>query len=298
MRGDNGTYVYVAHEIAPARIISELAPSVWLKADRPGLQLLARVTLPRSIDQRTGKPLTTLVRGSAYTQVGAWQQLRLDDLPQMLDRQVRVLRVQFKRDVDAREAYIDRILLNVYGGPGVTNAWVDDLEIAGVVAPQAAPQAAPVEVLNGGALPSTPRSTLAWSGGAVPTVERSGPLLLVGGKPFFPRIIEHRGEPLARLKALGFNAVWLGQAPGSELLREAAAAGLWLVAPPPPAQLLEAPAGNPAEKIGSQFDGMLAWDLGSGLAQRTARRHAQVGQAGRSRRPARSTHCLRRDSLT
>lgn len=102
VRGNNGTYVYVSHPLLTARVISELVPSIWLKADRPGLQLLARVTLPRSIDPRNGKPLVTLVRGSAYSQVGSWQQLRVDNLPQSLERQVRVLRTQFGRDVDAR----------------------------------------------------------------------------------------------------------------------------------------------------------------------------------------------------
>ena len=45
--------------------------------------------------------------------------------------QVRVLRLQLGPGVDAREAYVDQVLLNVYGGPGTTNVWIDDLEIAG-----------------------------------------------------------------------------------------------------------------------------------------------------------------------
>ncbi len=66
VRGTNGTFVYISHPIAPALIISELQPSVWLKADRPGVQLLARVTLPRARDPQTGQPLTAFIRGSAY----------------------------------------------------------------------------------------------------------------------------------------------------------------------------------------------------------------------------------------
>ena len=34
-------------------------------------------------------------------------------------------------------------------------------------------------------------------------------VLLVDDRPMFPRVIQHRGEPLATLKKLGFNAVWL-----------------------------------------------------------------------------------------
>ena len=42
--------------------------------------------------------------------------------------------------------------------------------------------------------------------------------LMVGGEPFFPRIIEHRGEPLAKLQELGFNCVRLDGAASAELL--------------------------------------------------------------------------------
>ncbi len=284
VRGNNGTYVYVSHPLLTARVISELVPSIWLKADRPGLQLLARVTLPRSIDPRNGKPLVTLVRGSAYSQVGSWQQLRVDNLPQSLERQVRVLRTQFGRDVDAREAYVDRILINVYGGPGVTNVWVDDFEIAGAVSPQAAGPAVAASATLSGPILSTPDISTAWPGGAsVPAVDRSGPLLLVGGKPFFPRIIEYQGEPLARLLALGFNAVRMPRTPNVEFMREAAGLGMWVIAPPPPAAELEARStGSSATKIGSPFDPVLVWDLGSGLATRelaATRQWAKLVQA-------------------
>jgi len=281
VRGTNGTSVYMAYPVPPARVISELAATVWLKADRPGLQWIARVTLPRSIDPDTGKPLSTLLRGAAYTQVGVWQQLSLGELPQALDRQTRVLRAQYGRDVDPREAYVDRLLINVYGGPGVTNVWVDDLEIAGAVPPSSPAPGAPitpasVQTTGGSNVPAIGGSATAESsgpaslwpgGGGVPTVERSGSLLLVGGKPFFPRVIEHQGEPPARLKALGFNVLWVGHVPTADLLRDAASAGIWIVGSPPPPLALESRTAGAAEKIGPQFDGVLVWDLGHGLVK-------------------------------
>ncbi len=131
--GDNGSYVYLSHEIGEARIIGELAASVWLNADRPGLQILLRAVLPHSIDPNTGRPLTTLLRGSGYTQAGNWQQLRIDNLPRLLERQVRVLRAEHGPQIDDREAFVDLVLLNVYGGPGTTTVSIDDLEVAGIV---------------------------------------------------------------------------------------------------------------------------------------------------------------------
>ena len=50
----SGSYVYFAHDVGRPRIIDELAPSVWIKSDRPGLQMAARVVLPRAVDPRSG----------------------------------------------------------------------------------------------------------------------------------------------------------------------------------------------------------------------------------------------------
>ena len=65
------------------------------------------------------------------------------------------------------------------------------------------------------------------------SVKLVGSVLLVDGRPMFPRAIQHRGEPLAVLKKLGFNAVWLQRLPAPELLEEADRLGLWLICPPP-----------------------------------------------------------------
>ncbi len=109
----------------------------------------------------------------------------------------------------------------------------------------------------------------------MPRVEFIGRLLLVEGKPFFPRSIEYRGEALSRLQALGFNSVRVARTPGPEMLRDAASLGLWLIAPPPPAEQLDARSGRAAVTIDASYDPVLAWDLGSGLATRelAATRH-------------------------
>ena len=268
--GNNGTYVYFGRPITSARIINELSPAVWLKSDRAGLQVLVRAVLPRTTDPQTGKPLTTLLRGSDYRQVGIWQQLRVEGLPRLLERQVRVLRTQFGAQVDAREAYIDMLLINAYGGPGTTNVWVDDLEIGGVVSHAANLLAGETAGSADGhtAQPAVPMA--AWPGGqGVPRVELKGRMLLVGGKPFFLRAIEFRGESLARLQSLGFNAVRLPQSPSPAMLSEATGLGLWLIAPPPPARQLESRPGDPSPpRIDSSYDAVLMWDLGSYLAKR------------------------------
>lgn len=279
--GNQGTYVYLSHDVGQPRVIDELMPTVWVKSDRPGLQILARVVLPRTEDPRSGRPVSTLLRGSTYTRVGHWQQLRIDDVPRLLARQVRVMRTQLGPDVDGREAYLDRILLNVYGGPGVTNVWIDDLDISGFVDRQA-----------GGAGSQRPSGGSRSAGAGVSEphpVELKGSVLLVEGRPFFPRVIRHQGEPLAVLQRLGFNTVWLARLPSPEVLKEADRLGLWLVCPPPrPARLDLTDEQIPAlAEIGPEYGRVLAWDLGRGLSQEqledTRRWAEQVRTADRHR---------------
>ena len=52
------------------------------------------------------------------------------------------------------------------------------------------------------------------------------------------RAIEYQGEPLAFLKQLGFNAVWVRYAPPANLIYEANSVGMWLIASPPKASEL------------------------------------------------------------
>ncbi len=274
---NTGTYVYFRHDVGWPWVIDELLPTVRVKSDRQGLQLLARVVLPRTKDPQSGRPLTTLVHGSTYTAIGRWQQLRIEEVPQQLARRTRVLRAEFGPEVDPREAYVDAILLNVFGGPGVTHVWIDDLDIAGYVGAEPESRQLPAPDTASRASSPAPRmDTTGWTGGgrsdpgrAVPSprIELVGSVLLVDGKPFFPRMIQYRGESLALIERLGFNTVWLDEPASLEILDESARLGLWLVCPPPsPTQ------GNwrdgdqtPPTSIGPGYERVLAWDLGQSL---------------------------------
>lgn len=268
--GGGATAIYYSYPIRPARVIGELTLGLWLRSDRPGLQVVARVVLPRSPHPQTGEPLTTLVRGADLKRADTWQLLRVENLPRAIELQVRVLRSQFGPQVDAREAYVDQVLVNVYGGSGMTNVWFDDLEITGAIelAAVAAAPAADSGIALASGTSVTPLPTVS----NLPTVEFKRQLM-VGGEPFFPRIIEHRGEPLERLQALGFNCVRLERPASVELLSEAARLQLWLIAPPPPlAELKRAPSTpngpSSAPAISPAYDAVLAWDMGSGLTAR------------------------------
>ncbi len=324
LSGNGGSYVHIAHDVGRPIVIDELMPSLWIKSDRSGLQLLARIVLPRTIDSKTGRPASTLVAGTSYTDTGRWQELRITDIPRLLARQIRFLHNQFGPNVDGREAYIDALLLNVYGGPGVTNVWIDDLDVAGYVSTSAPTQAQTVTPLppvgnnaasgntawmpKGSGTPApaagpfagNPASDAALAaagadsdnhgqdaratrglagndtsrtGSFVPIqpkrheVKLSGSVLTLDGRPFFPRTIEHQGEPLGFLKQLGFNTVWLKRLPAQEILEEADRLGLWVICPPPRPPRSDG-SSDPAamlSDVGPAFDPVLMWDLGGDL---------------------------------
>lgn len=274
--GTGGTEVFFSHEVGRPRVIDELLPTVWVKADRPGMQLVVQVVLPRTLDPKTQTPVSTLLQGSTYTAVGRWQQLRIEDIPRLLTRKSAVLRGRSGPRPDLQEAYVERVLLNVYGGPGVTNVWIDDLDIAGYVGPPPGKVEPPVPVPVPDWWPASDPAATGYVGAGSDRqpppsrrdrIKMAGSVLTIDGRPVFPRIIQYQGEPLAFLEQLGFNAIWLPRLPGPELLQEARSRRIWVICPPPYAPRSDAPenAAAPMPEIGPEFDGVLAWDLGAGL---------------------------------
>jgi hypothetical protein len=260
--GQGGSAVWIAHDIGRPWVIDDLRSSVWIYADRPGIQFCAEVALPRTLHPRSGKPLVANVFGTSYAVAGRWQQLHVVDFTRKLGDQIRILRSQLAMNVDGREAYVSRVLLNVYGGPGATNVWIDDLEVFGYVPssanrPGAVPAVSTVGLAGGNAGPGPAVSP------ALPPpreVKLAGSVLKINDFPIFPRSIEYRGERLDFLKQLGFNTVWLQRVPTASVLAEARQLGLWLVCPPP-----ELPPTDPPPAIGPEFEPVLVWDLGHGL---------------------------------
>lgn len=251
----NGTYVRVAHPIGKAAIIAELAPSLWIKSDKPNIQMMLRVVFPKTIDEATGEPLADFILGDSYTDVGRWQELKVTNVPDKFNKAVWARRRQLtaeKKKVDESGAYVDMVVLNAYSSPGNVDLWIDDLEIQGYVSldekgnggqPSASAQKPGVEARD-------PRSGAAMQGS----------LLMVSGRPMMPRIIEHNGEPLDWLHSLGFNTVKLRAEPTPQELKEAQRLGLWLVAPPPVV--------SEETPMGAAYDRVLAWSLGTNLAER------------------------------
>ena len=111
-----GTRLMVAHAVPPAMVISDLKPSVRIKASRTGVQLWVRVVLPHVPSPNGDGPLTTLLLGPAYDQTGNWQTIGFNEqnsktfnLQTQLTEQLWLLRNKLGgngKDILARDAYI------------------------------------------------------------------------------------------------------------------------------------------------------------------------------------------------
>lgn len=127
-----GSGIYASYAVPKINVTEDLSIGIHIKADHPGITLLARIIFPNDKDPDTGKPSFVVVAGSAYSTAGTWQRLSLRDLPTEMERQARLLRIRTQRKVPTEGAYLERVILNLYGGPGETTVYVDDLRISPV----------------------------------------------------------------------------------------------------------------------------------------------------------------------
>ena len=264
-----GTQIFVSHEITPAFVIPELSPSVRIKASRPGVQCYVRIVLPHTPSPNGGGPMTTILRGPSYQATGKWETLSFSenqiDLQQQLKEEVWVLRRKYGANVDQRDAYVDKVVLNLYTSQGETTVQIDDLKVNGIVSADSIAKriATSGPIVRDESVSKASHQqdiTSLGSGKQKSLVVRDGTVLLVKKKPFFPRIIQHNGEPFDYLKALGFNTIELRSAASYEQLRQAHELDIWLICPPPTSIGLS--------PIGFEFDRVLAWKVGEKLTGR------------------------------
>lgn len=108
----------------------ETAPSVRVRADRPGVSLAALVVFPKTLRPDTKTPLTALLPGSTYSKTGEWERLAFPrDFQGLLDETTRALRGEHRIPVDPEGAYVRQLVLITEARRGVYNLWIDDLEI-------------------------------------------------------------------------------------------------------------------------------------------------------------------------
>jgi hypothetical protein len=285
-----GKYVYYYYPTGKAPLNDELSISLWMKANRPGIQILARLILPKERNPKNlDEPLTTLLRGDLYQEAGRSRWHRLDlRLPTKLARQQQqLMRAELQRDVDFTDAYIDQVILNAYAGPGFTELWIDDLEIGPLL--DATPfrttsrPTGPVKLTA----PNIPSPTQSRSA----IVELDHEQLVVNGKRFFFHGVRYSDTPLRILRDAGLNTVWLDHRAESPILDKAAELGLWVV-PMLPATDSDPQLSAPEalkNDINRFLDrsSILFWDVGGGLTEEQVASITQAARIVRANDPQR-----------
>ncbi len=256
-----GAQLFIAHDVRPALVIPELNPSVRIRMARPGARLYARVVLPKTPAPDGKGPMKVLLRGPTYQKQDQWQTLSFDQLgtgfDEILQQEIWLLRTKHA-NVTSQGAYLDKLAINIYTGEGTHRVDLDDLKVDGWVTDQDITEYN--EQPNGGQVRPASFNQDQESGRVKSLANLDGSVLLVNKQPFFPRIIQHRGESFEYLKALGFNVLELERTATEQQLRSAQKLDLWLICPPPSSVGLK--------PIEFQFDRVLAWTVGNQLDAR------------------------------
>lgn len=280
-----GSFIYYQYSVGKAPLNDELAGSLWIKGNRPGVQLMSRIVLPKERDPNNlQQPLTTVIRGDVYQNVGRWQRLSMGRPLALAKQQQQLLQASLKRQVDFTDAYVDAFLVNVYCGPGATEVWIDDLEVGPTIAPANTPTPPPVIDPSN---PTSPPQPVAK--GRI--VEFKNGYLLVGGKKHLFLGVRHTDTPIRPLRDAGFNTVFVDYSTPGEILKEAGDLGVWVV---PQIRVLsdDARMSSPegiAKEVSrySENDSILFWHLGGTLAFEQAQPIARAAQAVRQADPGR-----------
>lgn len=268
-----GSHFYFSYELPRVPLTAELKASLFVRSSRTGVQLIARVVLPADLDPDTNQPFAVSVPGTSNDETDRWQRLEVADLVRAVERQVWVLRAKTRRPIRMEGAYLERLVVNLYGGPGDTEVLVDALRVAPVdpalaernrrIASGVEPEPADGDAPEGGPPGSGNRR-----------IELIRNRLALYDEPtrrhypWFPTIIRAPGADPATLRRHGFDvfATRLDDDPGEA--EAAVASGFLLmpqVGPPGPG-----PAAG-AEEVLRSLDayplaGSVAfWDLGEGL---------------------------------
>lgn len=246
----NGSGFYFSYALPAIPVTSAIKVSLQARSQRPGIQLLGKVILPKDVDPETNQPSFVLIPGTILDTPERWQRLELIDLPTSMERQARVLRATTKRKVSLEGAYLDRLVVNIYGGPGDSEVFLDDLRVSPVSAAIVADHEKALAGKPTDNLPQLPAEDVgvdepSGAGSKVKKaaspykIERNG--LTRQGYPWLFTAIRAPGADPAKLRRAGFDTMFLPVDSDPDYVKEVSASSL--------ATVPEFDAGKEGEKL-------------------------------------------------
>ena len=239
-----GGGLYYSYALPPIPITDALTISLSVRSNRTGMQFLARVVLPADIDPDSGQPSFVLIPGSSYEGTERWQKLELNDMMPAIERQARVLRASSKRKVSLDGAFLERLVVNIYGGEGQTEVYLDDLvigpvppdladaharQVRGEAVSPAADESGPLaRVVSDGNQPATAPPPRNFPG-AAERIKFDRNRFTLDGYPWFPTMIRGFDADPSLIRQLGANVAVVPVDANEEYLDTAIQSGLFLL---------------------------------------------------------------------
>ena len=259
-----GSALYYSMGVPKIIVSDKLKGSLYVRSSQPGIQLFSRVVLPEDLDPDTGRPSFLLVPGESVTTADRWQKLELKDVANELERQARVLRIGTKREVSVKGAYVERLVLNLYGGAGETEVFVDEMTLGPI------PKVAVAEVPDDEELPPPlPAGSQPVPGAEVPSTGRSvtlvGNQILKDKTDWVMSLIDAPGADPTILRQHGFDAVKLNADAPIQAAEQAVRAGFLLVPTLPSGPSISAERAIAAAQAYPYRDHVAMWNLGDKL---------------------------------
>jgi hypothetical protein len=264
-----GSAFYYSFLLPKITLADDLQASLFVRSDHVGVQLLGRVVLPADTDPETGQPSFVMIPGGTCDVADRWQRLSLVEVRTAVEQQARVLRHSTKRKLSLEGAYLERLVVNLFGGPGETEVYLDDLTISPVPDSAIAPVTEPPAIHPGpGRAPAAqPRPA---------GVKLEGGRLTRDGQDWVPSILSAPGADPALTLPFGFD---VAAVPMDDLDRARAAVAAGFLLMPVVGEGVEEPRAIVEAMASYRFKESVAfWHLGGNLGASTdpAMRQAEL----------------------
>ncbi len=261
LQTDRTTLCRILFSIPESAIIDEFLATIRLRCDQPSVRLACQIKLP-SVQGPDGQAVRIFLSGSPSTTSSRWQSLTVGNIPSVLRSQLPALRAQYGPQISLDGATISGLAVEIPLGIGRCNVSIDTVSVTGLITAAQPKKTAtsPPSMLLQQNIQSITKATTTENAGLVRGV------LEVDGKPFFPRAIEHRGEPFIKLAQLGFNCVQLYEPASTALLAEAEQAGVWIICPPPTLPDVDLTEPEKLPTFSDKWNRVLLWDMGRSLS--------------------------------